>query len=222
MKVLLIFLPIYLLIGSCKVDNYDAPKLSLSGKIVDSKTNTLVESGGTNAGSIVKLSQDSSNQSLIFQTLPDGTFMNSKVFAGNYKYNAEGPFQMDASQPRVLQLTKNLEIEIKVIPNVRLTTALVSKSGTTATIKVTFEKVPASQKLVQLAVVWSTVKNPNMFTFVGGNVITKDVQSLDLVSGEQEFTITGIKANTLYYVRAAARTNAAGNYYNYSSHVQLQ
>jgi hypothetical protein len=121
----------------------------------------------------------------------------------------------------MLQLTKNMELEIKVIPNVRLTPAVVTKSGTTATIKVTFEKVPTAQKLVQLAVVWSTVKNPNMFSFVGGNLVTKDVQSLDLVSGQQEFTITGLQTGVVYYIRAAGRTNAAGNYYNYSSQVQL-
>lgn len=222
MKTILSFLSIFLLIGGCKIDNYDPPQITLSGRIIDSQTNKLVESGGSNAGSVVKLYQDSSNQSLIFRTFPDGTFMNSTVFPGNYMYKAEGPFQMAANELQNIQITKNLEIDIKVIPNVRLIGSLVSKSGPTAIIKVTYEKVPPDQQLVQLGVVWSTVNNPNLFTFIGGNVITKDVQSLNLMTGEEQFTISGLKTNTLYYIRAAARTNAAGNYYNYSTQIELQ
>src|SRR5680860_735609 len=82
------------LIISCEIDNYDAPQLTISGRILDAESNGLVESGGINAGTVVKLYEGNSTQPLIYNTLPDGTFTNSKVFAGNYSYVAEGPFTM--------------------------------------------------------------------------------------------------------------------------------
>jgi hypothetical protein len=34
--------------------------------------------------------------------------------------------------------------------------------------------------------------------------------------------MTGLKANTKYYVRATATTNSPGNYYNYSTQIEVQ
>lgn len=221
MKNTLFFLLTLLVLSSCEIDNYNEPNLTVSGRIIDAQTNALVESGGSNGGTIVKFYQDNSSQALLFKTMPDGTFTNSRVFAGNYRYVAEGPFKILTDTPSIV-IKANTEIEIKVTPNVRLTASVVSKSGTEAVIKVTYEKVTASQKLTKLGIVWSNVTEPNVFTFIGGNIITKDVQSMNLTSGSQEFTMTGLKANTKYYVRATATTNAPGNYYNYSTQMEVQ
>jgi hypothetical protein len=116
----------------------------------------------------------------------------------------------------------NTQMDIKVVPNVRLTASMVSKSDTDAVIKVTYEKVPVSQTMTKLGIVWSNVIEPNIFTFTGGNIITKDVQSMNLTSGDMEFTITGLKTGIKYFVRATAATNAPGNYYNYSTQIEVQ
>ena len=68
----------------------------------------------------------------------------------------------------------------------------------------------------------ASVSSVQAQTVSGGNIITKDVQSLNLTSGDQEFTMTGLKANTKYYVRATATTNSPGNYYNYSTQIEVQ
>ncbi len=221
MKNILFFLLTLLILSGCKVDNYNEPNLTVSGRIIDSQTNALVESGGSNGGTIVKFYQGNSTQALLFKTMSDGTFTNSRVFAGNYRYVAEGPFQI-MTDTLSIAVTANAQIDIKVVPNVRLTTSVVSKSGTEAVIKVTYEKVPVSQTLTKLGLVWSNVIEPNIFTFTGGNIITKDVQSMNLTSGDQEFTITGLKAGTKYFVRATSATNAPGNYYNYSTQIEVQ
>lgn len=96
-----------------------------------------------------------------------------------------------------------------------------AQTVTGTVIKVTYEKVPASQTMTKLGLVWSNVTEPNIFTFTGGNIISKDVQSMD-PSGDMEFTIAGLKAGTKYYVRATAATNAPGNYYNYSTQIEVQ
>jgi hypothetical protein len=136
---------------------------------------------------------------------------------------AEGPFQRLATDTPSITVNANAAIDIKVTPNVRLTPSILSQPGaTTAIIKVTYEKVPVNQTLVKLGLVWSNVTNPNIFTFTGGKIIMKDVQSMNLTSGYLEFTITGLNAGTKYYVRASAATNAPGNYYNYSTQIVLQ
>jgi len=221
MKNILCFLLILLSFNGCKIDNYAEPDLTVSGRIIDSETNTLIESGGSNGGAIVKFYQGSSAQALLFKTLPDGSFTNSRVFAGSYRYVAEGPFQIATDTPSIV-IKASTAIDIKTIPNVRLKASVVSHTDTTAVIKVEYEKVPAGQKLVRLGVVWSNVIHPNVFTFTGGNIITENVQSLNLTTGEREFTISKLKSNTKYYIRASALTNAPGNYYNYSTQIELQ
>jgi hypothetical protein len=221
MKNILFFLLTLLVLSGCEIDNYDEPNLTVSGRIIDAQTNALVESGGSNAGTLVKFYQDNSAQALLFKTMPDGTFNNSRVFAGNYRYVAEGPFQLMTDTPSIV-IKANTEIEIKVTPNVRLTASVVSKSGTEAIIKVTYEKLAVDQALKFLGIAWSTVANPNRFTAAGGSYIENNVQSQNLTSGEQQFTITGLKPNTKYYVRAFAQVIAPGNYYNCSTQIEVQ
>lgn len=214
-------LMIVMLAGAgCEIDNYEAPQITVSGRIVDSQTGELVESGGINAGSVVKLYQGNSTQPLIYSTLPEGTFTNSKVFAGTYSYLAEGPFVM-VENNTVININGDTEMEIRVIPNVRLGISVLSSDATSATIKLSYEKL-ANQKLMNLGVVWSKYRNPNAYTFSGGAIDEDNVESMNLSAGEMTFTITNLQPNTKYYIRGLSRTANAGNFYNYSTSVELQ
>lgn len=210
------------LFAGCEIDNYDAPQLTLSGKILDTQSNGLVESGGINSGTVVKLYEDNSTQPIILNTLPDGTFTNSKVFAGNYSYIAEGPFTMAAEGLQNIVIDKDSEIEIKVIPNVRLNITLEELNGTAAKVNLKYEKVATEQELVHVAVIWSEFRNPNIYTFAGGSIIQEDISSLNLSSGEKSFIIENLEPNTKYYIRGSAATDNPGNYYNYSTQLELQ
>ncbi len=222
-KTYLFFLIIILLAGAgCEIDNYEAPQYTLSGKIIDSQTNQLIESGGINAGTVVKLYENNSTQPLIYNTFPDGTFTNSKVFAGSYSYVAEGPFKMAEEGQQNIVLDKNSQLEIPVIPNLRLNMTLAAPDATTATVNVEYEKLATDQKLVNLAVVWSKYPNPNNFTFAGGAIAEENVESLDLTSGVKTFTIKDLQPKTKYYIRASGRTSNSGNFYNYSTQTELQ
>ena len=217
-----LFIIIILLAGAgCEIDNYEAPQYTLSGKIVDAETNALIESGGINAGTVVKLYENNSTQPLIYSTFPNGTFTNSKVFAGSYSFVAEGPFKM-ADQEQNLVVEGNSQLEIKVIPNLRLNIEITGSDATTATTKVTYEKLAADQNLLNLAVVWSKYPNPNNFTFSGGAIAEEKVESLNLTTGEKIFTITNLEPKTKYYIRASGRTANPGNFYNYSAPIEFQ
>jgi hypothetical protein len=222
MKTHCTFLLSLLLLGSCGIDNYEKPRLTLKGRIVDAQTNALVESGGINAGTVVRLYEGSSRQPLVLNTMPDGTFTNSKLFAGSYSYTAQGPFKLVAENLQDARIDQDAEIEIQVVPHVRLQATVAEVSGTTAKIKVTYDKVAADQKLVHLAVVWSKFRNPNTFTFAGGAINLENVEALNLTAGERTFVITGLAPHTTYYIRGSARTANTGNYYNYTSQLELQ
>ena len=208
-------------IASCSIDNYDAPSVTLSGKVTDNVTNDMIENGGVNGGTVIQIYEGNSKQPILTKSFPDGHFVNAAMFPGDYKLFAVGAFKLAEDTTRVT-VNRDTEVEIKVLPNVRLKATLQSYNGTTATVKVEYSKVHDAQVLNQLAVVWSTIINPNLFTFSGGGQKTETVTSQNLTTGEKIFTITGLKAGTKYYIRAAGRTNAPGSYYNYSTSVVTQ
>lgn len=209
-------------LASCDIDNYESPQVTLTGKIVDAQTNELVESSGINDGTVIKIYEGNSAQPLILNTMPDGTFINSKFFAGDYSYIAEGPFTMAEEGLQNLAVKENSEIDIKVVPNIRMDISLEEMGGNDVKVTLTYEKLAEEQNLVNLALVWSEYKNPNVYTFSGGSILQEDVSGLNLTSGEQSFVIENLKPNTTYYIRGGGNTSNAGNYYNYSTQLEFQ
>lgn len=224
MKASLFVLIITLSITGCTIDNYDMPELTFAGKIVDSETNKLVESAGNNSGSIIRLYEGASPQPFTCRTLSDGTFINSRVFAGDYSYEVEGPFTPLVATRVNIEIRKDVNVDIKVIPHLRVNATLAELTGTTAKVKVNYEKVNTAQALAQLAVIWSEYPAPNLAntTPLTGGFINENVTSLNLTTGEKIFTISNLKPKTKYYIRGAGRTNNTGNYFNYSTQFEIQ
>lgn len=210
-----------LTLAGCEIDNYEAPQLTLQGNIIDSETGVLVPSGGINAGSVVKFYEGSSSQPLIYNTFPDGTFRNTKVFPATYSYVAEGPFKM-LNTDNTIAVDGNTTMEIAVIPHLRLAATLTSSDASSAIVTVAFEKLATDQKLLNLAVIWSKSPNPNNFTFAGGNIAEEDVEALDLTAGERTFAVSDLQPKTKYYIRASGRTANPGNFYNYSTQIEFE
>lgn len=211
---------VFILITGCsKIDNYDAPSVTLSGKVMDSETNEMIENGGVNNGTKIQVFEGNAKQPIITNSFPDGHFVNAALFPGTYKLFAVGAFKLAGDTLRI-NMSGDTNADIKVIPNLRLKATLQSSDNTTATVKVTYNKLATSQIMNQLAVVWSTIDNPNMFTFFGGASKMENVAAQNLVSGEMIFTITGLKSGTKYFIRAAGATNNSGNYYNYSTTIK--
>lgn len=221
MKVIIYFLVGTLLLTGCSIDNYEGPTLTLSGQIIDAGNNQLVESGGVNAGTIVKLYENNSTQPLLYKTFPEGNFINRAVFPGNYTYTAEGPFRLSSTNPLSVVITSNTEIQIRVIPYLRLKASVVEVTGTTAKIKIEYEKVNNEDVLANLALIHSTFPNPNTFSSVGGAVMMENVEANNLTSGEKIYTISGLKQGTKYYIRAGGNVINPGNFYNYSSQLEI-
>ncbi len=207
---------------NCKVDNYDPPNATINGKIVDSQNGELIPSGGSVAGTIVRFYQYDETQPLNYVTFPDGTFTNKAVFNGSYTYTAEGAFTLVNSARQNVTVSNNTEIEIPVIPHIRLTLSQVSASGDKAVYKVAYDKLAADQEFLVLGISWSDYPNPNRIVYKGGTTILDDVSAMNYTIGEKEYELTGLVPGKTYYIRAYARTNNAGAFFNYSHQVELK
>lgn len=222
MKQLLYIGCILLAFTGCEVDNYDAPNARINGKIVDSQTGELVPSGGSVAGTIVRFFQNNATQPLNFTTFPDGSFTNEASFTGNYTYTAEGAFQLVNGTPQSVTVTQQTEVEIPVIPYIRLGLSQVSVSGDKAVFKVTYNKLAAGQDFTELGISWADYPNPNRIVYRGGTTILEDVSALGYTTGDKEYELTGLVSGKTYFIRAYARTNNPGAFYNYSHQLELR
>lgn len=83
--------------SSCskELDNAAAPAETLTGTVIDSTTDlpfqTEIGSGGIRIR-LDELSWSDSPTPFYFYSKQDGTFNNTKIFKGNYRISAEGPF----------------------------------------------------------------------------------------------------------------------------------
>ena len=221
MKKTIVYILAFVMITGCTVDNYSVPELALSGKIIDIKTGELVPSSGANDGSVVQLFEGNATQPLLFNTLPDGTFKNTRLFPASYKVVAVGPFALTGDTLTV-DVHQNTEIEITVTPNVQLTLKKGGASGDSFEMTVNFTKKAMAQKITKLGVVWSPFPYPNATVHPDGDVKIEDVSSQNLTEGVKHYTIEGLQAGTTYYVRAFALTDNPGGYYNYSTQLVLE
>lgn len=222
MKIKNIYYSIFIIlsvIGCNKIDNYDAPSATLTGKVVDDVTNETIQNAGVNSGTRIQLFEENSKQPIVSNSFPDGRFVNAALFPGNYKLYPLGAFRIVGDTVR-LNISGVTAAEVRVLPNIRLKAAVQAITGTTGTIKVEYSKVHTSEVINQLGVVWSTIDNPNITTFFGGGQKMETVTSLNLTTGERTISITGLTAGTKYYIRAVGLTNNPGKYYNYSATIQ--
>ncbi|GAA4301580.1 DUF3823 domain-containing protein [Compostibacter hankyongensis] len=221
MKAKLFYLFMLSSLAGCTIDNYEMPHLTLSGKILDAQTNELIPSSGANAGALVKLYEGNSTQPLLYTVKPDGTFQNSRVFPATYKIVAEGAF--DRVEDTITEtISKDMQLDIKVTPHVRLQLTLAGITDTTAEIKMHYKKINADQEIVKLGVVWSTFAYPNATVFPEGDIILEDAAPALPAEGDRTYTVSGLKAGATYYIRALALTNNAGGYYNYSTQLEAE
>jgi hypothetical protein len=79
-----------------ELDNYDEPKETLQGEVVDVETGEPVLTDQGSEGIRVRLIENSWGDNVTpnpdFYCMPDGTFQNTRLFKGNYNVRVDGPF----------------------------------------------------------------------------------------------------------------------------------
>lgn len=208
---------------ACKLDNYDRPNATLTGKIIDEETNEPMPTQAQN-GTRMRLYEfykdGWSVQPNDFWAKQDGSFENKAVFAGKYKVLAEGAFHQIEPIETEISGTKNLDIKVK--PYIRLTIeATPIAGGVTLSTKVT--PTPSSPKVTNLVFLVGKTPYVDKSTFVErAEQNVKDLQGNDFANKSFSETLTGkLEKGKTYYVRAGALATNAANHYNYSEVLEV-
>lgn len=155
-----------ILISSCSFferDNYAEPDVTLEGEVVDVLTGDRVLTDQGGEGIRVRLTELSWGSNVEpnpdFYCMPDGSFKNTKLFAGNYHITIDGPFiplvRKDASgkeladESLVMDLNGTQKVKFEVQPFLKVEWVdepIVQNGKITAKVKVTRAVSPVDFK----------------------------------------------------------------------------
>lgn len=150
--------------NSCEIDNYDEPRETLKGRVVDAATGELVLTDQGSEGTRIRLRELSWTETKVpdnfdFNCMKEGIFQNTKVFKGHYNVRIDGAFipllrktaegDTIADETQYVDIKGITEVEFQVQPFLKLEwigEPTVSGGQITATVKVTRAVSPADFK----------------------------------------------------------------------------
>lgn len=117
-NILMLALFVFISCSLFEMDNYEEPKETLQGEVVDVETGEPVLTDQGSEGIRVRLIEDSWDGNVTpnpdFFCRPDGTFQHTKLFKGNYNIRVDGPFipivREDERGVPLADESKNLDI----------------------------------------------------------------------------------------------------------------
>lgn len=214
------------LLYSCELDNYEAPSMTIEGKVVDEVTGENLYTQQPNGIKIRLLEEGYANPTPYdFWAMSDGTFRTTKVFPGKYKVLVlEGPFEDSSVETLDVDVSKsNQTLEFKVEPYTRLKNVNITVTGTTvrATYNIegtTSTKVPKSSLLLvhQSVILHSTTTGVKKSAV---NNLTS-LTPAQIAAKAFDDQVTGLAPGT-YYARVGVLTNNYLNRYTYSEIVKV-
>ncbi|MDR0542410.1 MAG: DUF3823 domain-containing protein [Dysgonamonadaceae bacterium] len=226
-----------LCLASCMgIDNWDAPDARIHGRVIDSLTgeNLLTSQ---NDWSIRIWETSFTANTPQYQSLPvkqDGTYNNSKLFAGTYDMLPyDGPFWPVTDTLKNVVLKKEKQQDFEVIPYLQIVNFEATLNGTDLTLTCQL-KAPVRVDLPNLREIKPFL---SLTTFCGNsNYInipqyndrriqinrgwSSEVGSSDI---SKVYTIgpLPVKSGYTYYVRVGANVTVGSNRYNYSPIVKV-
>ena len=229
MKILYRFLlSIIVLIAAsgCEIDNYSTPEAIFTGQIVDKKTKETIQTRQPD-GIQIRLVQDGYDNPVPydFWAKNDGTFRNTRLFAGTYEVTVkDGPFHGQVTKTVTLkngfETTETFEVE----PYIRITDVNISvSSGTiTGTYKLSMGDGTTEILYSRLICHVSPIlhKNTdNLKSSSRNNLSGKTAAEVAAMSFSDQ--ITELTPNT-YYVRVAAESRNVLGRNNYSKIIKVE
>lgn len=216
-----------ILISCDKLDNYDGPQETLTGRVIDEITGEPIVTEQPN-GFRIKLSEISwsdSPQPEYFWGKADGTFTNTKLFAGMYEISpVEGAFF--PVEPQKVEVKGSVNVDFKVTPYLSVSASEIKRTDAgTLEVTYTIARSKVGDKILDSRVFVST--NPN----VGANIIISDLSPLkdlkevadaDVLKTTYKETITGLQSGKTYYVRVGARTDNVSKRYNFTKITEIK
>lgn len=238
-KIQSIFTVVYIMLvvffSACSIDNYDGPDATITGKVIDEITQQPLITEQPNGFRIEyrEISWDPKASLQYFWGKADGTFRNTKIFAGEYQIRpVEGAFVTPELQTAKLSGGGQADLTFTVRPCMSIKNVDIIKSiGTLGDpgVKATFtlqNNVP-----IQGTTDYRVMVSPNQYT--GANIFDPDLSSgaVSFAVGDMNSEISvelygrgtaKFLPGRKYYVRVAARTNNGSGRYNFSPIVEIE
>ena len=209
---MLIFTTAGLLLAGCEYDNFEAPKATLSGKVVYQGNAVSVRNNGPQ----LELWQDgfALKSPITVNISQDGSY-SAILFNGRYKLvrRADAPWQQQASDTLIVDVSGNTTYDVPVSPYFTISNNTFGKSGNNITARFVVNKnIPtANLELVRL--------------YLGKSILTDQVQREFLVDGNVANIVSGqpteitaslpdnLKDLDYIFARIGVKSSSAGEYY---------
>ena len=196
---------IFLLITSCQkmiTDfGFDA---AISGRVIDETVN-IVAGDITSGILLVQAMGDGDNETIDMRVKGDGTYQNTKLFPKKYRIWITGLVTPVNDTLRVDFTTDKVIVnDFVVIPLITVNKPAVVGSPTATSVNVSYDMTANSGNVIKKCELYcSTVPYPNASTGSGPFYNTVNV-TLSIGSGT--ITVTGLTANTNYFLRIGAKS----------------
>ena len=208
-----------LLVCSCEVDNYDEPSETLTGTLIDAVTGEPMQTYFNNTRiQLLMTSWSDDVTPMYFTVKPDGTFSNTKVFAGTYTVKpVEGPFY--PVEGKSMEIKGSCSVDFEVVPYLNVSIEEITRNGTSVTVKfkVTSEReeydLVDARVFLNNTVLVSSEASISSFTHVTDRA---GVDYATLESTTYTVTIDELKSGRTYYLRVGARVDTGAKHFNYS------
>jgi hypothetical protein len=211
------------LFSSCEVDNYPAPDGTLTGILIDSTTNQGIinQQPGGCAITYAETSWGENPREESFTVKPDGTFRNTKIFAGTYSIRPGGPFRGVTAKTVEITSGGTTEVSFLVTPYISLTNVSIVKEGNAikATFRMTRNITTAAPRNYR---VFATSLTPRVGTVAGTFEPTASSGEINMTTADfgvdKTVTVNGTYvAGRTYYVRIGAScSGTSGNSTGYN------
>jgi hypothetical protein len=212
-----------LCLGSCELDNYDAPDAQFFGSVVDDDTNEPIQQDlleGSRIDFVETGFENPSIRQIRFHT--DGTFRENNLFSGAYEVRAlRGNFF--PTEKTTIDIHGETEYHFRVLPYIRIRNVDITFDELRGMVTATFTLDQVSGNPVA-SVHLMADRNPNLSNVMRNAMVSRDVNAV--VSPERQFQLEMsteyMDSGKDYYFRVAALISGIGEAkHNYSVPVKL-
>lgn len=191
---------------------------AISGTVQD-ESGSIVPGNITSNTLVVRAQGEGDEVSTDIRVKGDGTFQHTKLYPKTYKVWIEGPVTLVTDTLMIdFAQDKNVTKDIVVVPFISIAQPAVVGSPTSASVDISYNMTANGGKTVGKREVYvSTVPYPSGSTGSGPFYDTKKVA---LPANAGQVSVTGLAAQTKYFVRIGAEASGA-NGFNYSEQITI-
>jgi hypothetical protein len=212
---------------SCEYDNYEGPDGTVTGRVIDAVTGNPIVTEQPD-GFRIRYDEVSWGENPVAQYFwgkADGTFNNTKLFAGTYEITpVEGAFVTPEPKTVEVKAGSVTTVDFTVTPYISFHNVSIAKDGAT-TVKATFTLTKnVSSSKVQDYRIFASAKTP----YVGTIVFESDISTAATALSEAdlgkpvEVTLNNYVPGTTYHIRIGARCENNAGRYNMTEIVTIQ